>query len=438
MEMKGVMALRNAMVAGTLSPQAYVAACYEKAVAVQQTLQPFSWLPASAPLPATDLSLPLAGIPVGVKDLMDTADMPTTYGSPLYAAHRPQRDAAVVARLRALGATMLGKTVTTEFAWRHAGPTRNPHGPAHTPGGSSSGSAAAVAAGIVPLALGTQTYGSIIRPAAYCGITGFKPTFGSIVRSGVFPLAGSLDHVGVFTHRVSDAAYVYSLLAGVDEADPHGMPPVPFDFSSFRPARPRRIGVLHGGRWDAVDAAQAQAMAHAAQQWRAQGVDVVPVTLPAPFDALWDTVWTILCVEAAEIHREHRSRQPVGLSPVMCELVDQGEAMHAPDYVAALRRQSALRTAFDAWLAENDIDVLMTAPAPGEAPEGLAFTGDGTWCAPFTLLGVPAITFRIGTGPHGLPLGVQLIAARGHDKALLQAAAWCQSTAGYGSEEERG
>src|ERR1700675_3310940 len=198
----------------------YASACLEETKAVEPRLKAFEYLPQNA----ARRPGPLSGIPVAIKDIIATSDMPTTNGSPIYRDHIPAADAWVVERLRSLGATIFGKTVSTEFAWRQPGPTVNPWNPAHTPGGSSSGSAAAVAAGIVPLALGTQTLGSVIRPAAVNGVVGLKPSFGAMPRTGVHPLSPSLDHVGCFARRVDDVALALSLLAGSSDSDPHGRP----------------------------------------------------------------------------------------------------------------------------------------------------------------------------------------------------------------------
>src|SRR6202035_4370651 len=233
----------------------YAAACLHRAKAVEPQLKAFEYLPKdTARRPG-----PLSGIPVAIKDIIATSDMPTTNGSPIYRDHIPGADAWVVERLRNLGATIFGKTVSTEFAWRHPGPTVNPWNSRHTPGGSSSGSAAAVAAGIVPLALGTQTLGSVIRPAAFNGVVGLKPSFGAIPRSGVHPLSPSLDHVGFFARRVDDVAYALSLIAGASDLDPHGrpLPRLHVDIAQGGPALDKpRLRIVRFGKWSRVEAEQ--------------------------------------------------------------------------------------------------------------------------------------------------------------------------------------
>src|SRR6202795_5259261 len=235
----------------------YAATCLEQAKAAEDRLKAFEYLPRDvARRPG-----PLSGIPVAIKDIIATSDMPTTNGSPVYRDHVPERDARVVERLRNLGATIFGKTVSTEFAWRHPGPTVNPWNQKHTPGGSSSGSAAAVAAGIVPLALGTQTLGSIIRPAAFNGIVGLKPSFGAIPRTGVHPLSPSLDHVGFFARRVDDVALALSLLSASSDGDPHGRPIPAFQVDTDQGLQPLdrpRLGIVRFDKWSKAEPEQQQ------------------------------------------------------------------------------------------------------------------------------------------------------------------------------------
>jgi Asp-tRNA(Asn)/Glu-tRNA(Gln) amidotransferase A subunit family amidase len=235
----------------------YSATCLEQAKGAEDRLKAFEYLPKDvARQPG-----PLSGIPVAIKDIIATSDMPTTNGSPIYRNHVPERDAWVVERLRNLGATIFGKTVSTEFAWRHPGPTVNPWNPAHTPGGSSSGSAAAVAAGIVPLALGTQTLGSVIRPAAFNGVVGLKPSFGAIPRTGVHPLSPSLDHVGLFARRVDDVAFALSLLAASSDSDPHGRPLPRFQDDAehgMPPLERPRLGIVRFEKWSKAGPEQQQ------------------------------------------------------------------------------------------------------------------------------------------------------------------------------------
>lgn len=407
---------------GHASPGDYLAACHE-AARVYADMAAFTYLaPELSPADG-----PWAGIPVGVKDIIATADMPTTNGSPVYADHVPAADAWIVARLRALGASVLGKTVSTEFAWRHPGPTHNPWARGHTPGGSSSGSAAAVAAGIVPLALGTQTFGSVIRPAAYCGVVGFKPSYGAIPRLGVHPLAPSLDHVGLFTRSVTDAAFALAHLIGRDDADPHGRPLPGFsvDLDARLAARDApRLAVVRTAIWDRAEPEQRALLESAAAAFRAAGAGVSDLELPASFEVLWDCARTILAVEASARFGSLVERCPDRTSQPLKDLVAEGARISAVAYVDALRRQTDLRMDLDAVLTGHD--AILTLPASGPAPEGLASTGDPAFCVPWTCLGAPAVALPAGVS-RGLPLGLQLVGAYRNDLALLRTAGWCET-----------
>ncbi|MCJ2083520.1 amidase [Methylobacterium sp. J-090] len=407
---------------GRVSPGAYLAACHEAARA-RADLAAFTVL-------ATELAPgdgPWAGIPVGVKDIIATADMPTTNGSPVYADHVPAADAWIVTRLKALGASVLGKTVSTEFAWRHPGPTHNPWKRGHTPGGSSSGSAAAVAAGIVPLALGTQTFGSVIRPAAYCGVVGFKPSYGAIPRVGVHPLAPSLDHVGLFTRSVTDAAFALSRLIGRDDADRHGRPLPGFSIdldAAFAPCEAPRLALVRTAIWDRAEPEQRALLESSAAAFRTAGAHVSDLVLPAALEGLWDCARTLLAVEASACFGALVARFPDRTSQPLKDLVAEGAQVPAVAYVDALRRQVAWRADLDTVLA--GYDAILTLPASGPAPEGLASTGDPAFCVPWTCLGVPAVALPAGTS-RGLPLGLQLVGPYRNDLALLRTARWCET-----------
>ncbi|MFC3675336.1 amidase [Ferrovibrio xuzhouensis] len=422
----GMLQALRAFRAGTLDRKAYVQACATRAEALEGWLHAFTYRPAAAALPVAD-SGPLAGIPVAVKDIFATADMPTTNGSPVYADHLPDADAAVVARIRNLGGTVLGKTVTTEFAWRHPGPTVNPWNPAHTPGGSSSGSAAAVAAGIAPLALGSQTIGSVIRPAAYCGVVGYKPSFGAVPRDGVHPLAGSLDHVGFFTRHVEDAAYALSLLAGS-----HGgtvdtlLPRIPVDIDGgIAPLAAPRLGIVRPPYWSRVDAEQNAAFEAALATLRKAGARVEPLELPGTYWHGTQGAETLLAAEAAVIFGDLVARFPDRTSTPLKDLVAAGTGISAPDYIAACRLQARLRHDIAGHMA--GFDAIVTAPATGPAPEGLGYTGDAVCCSLWTFLGVPAITLPVAQAANGLPLGLQLLAGYRQDAHLLRTAAWAEA-----------
>ncbi len=404
-----------------MTAQQAVTAAHGRALAWEPRIHAFTHLPPEAPT-ATPGTGSLAGIAVGVKDLIDTADMPTTYGSKIFEDHQPAQDAWVVARLKDLSATVLGKTVTTELAWFEPGAARNPRKVDHTPGGSSSGSAAAVASGSVPVALGTQTYGSVLRPAAYCGVIGLKPTHGSISLQGVNPISGSLDHLGLFTRTVDDVAFVFALLMGGPGATRHA--PFQVSRSGVVPFPAPRIAWLHPWAAPKMDDCQREVIAASAKVFAAAGAVVEPFALPDAFLELPVLAKTICAAEAAVSFGHLVDRFPDKLSSHIKTLVEQGRATSAPVYLAALAKRAHLRATLPAALA--GFDAILTAPATGEAPAGLAYTGDPGLCAPWTALGVPAISLPAGLGPTGLPLGVQLVTPFGEDLKLLRIAKWCE------------
>ena len=344
---------------------------------------------------------PLYGLPIGVKDLIDTADLPTAYGSPIHRGHQPSHDAESVRRLREAGAIVLGKTVTTEFAVYSPGKTRNPHDPSRTPGGSSSGSAAAVADGMVPAALGSQTAGSVIRPASYCGVMGFKPSFGLLPLEGVHPLAPSLDTLGLFVRALDDIPLLVSVLA----ASP----------LQIRPARPR-LGFCRTEAWAHVAPETQTAMEKAAKALGARDVDP-----GASFAGLIDAQIAIMGAEAAQTLGDEPEER---LSPKLREFLRAG-AKVTPNRLAAAREQAErCRREIDATFEQ--VDVLLTPAAVGEAPEGLGATGDPIFCRIWTLLGVPCLSLPVLKGPAGLPIGLQIVGRRGRDAELLAAAAWIE------------
>jgi len=406
----------------------YAAACLAKTRAVEPQLKAFEYLPTDTGRRPGALS----GIPVGIKDIIATSDMPTTNGSPIYRDHIPAADAWVVERLRQLGATIFGKTVSTEFAWRHPGPTVNPWNSDHTPGGSSSGSAAAVAAGLVPLALGSQTLGSVIRPAAFNGIVGLKPSFGAIPRLGVHPLSPSLDHVGFFARRVDDVALALSLLAGTSDADLHGQPLPAFQVDlehCIAPHDKPRLGIVRFEKFTRAEAAQQKVFKAAIARAREAGAVVEELPL-AEFDAAnWPAINTILSSEGAAIFGGLVARYPDRTSDQLKSQVERGKAVAAIDYLAA-------KAAQEKWRAElpkemSGFDALLTLPAFGEAPHGLDFTGDAEYCAPWTLIGAPAVTLPAGFGPNGLPLGIQIVGRYREDLRVLRVAKWLEAALGF-------
>ena len=355
---------------------------------------------------AVRATLPLAGLAVGVKDIIDTANMPTQYGSAAYRGNQPAADAAVISRLKAAGAVLMGKTVTTEFAYVHAGPTVNPHNVAHTPGGSSSGSAAAVADGMVGLALGSQTGGSTIRPAAFCGVVGFKPTYGRIGLDGVLPLAVSMDTMGLMARCVDDVTLLSSVLLG------HPARIVP-------PTHRPRIGWYPGPHADEATPYSSNRLERAREQLLAQGADIVPLNLPhGDFAAVSRSNRLIMAYEAARQHGAlFRSRaDSLGASTV--KLIELGLTITDAQFDQECRHVARCRVIFQD--AMQGVDVLLTFSAPGQAPLVEDGTGASTFNRVWTTLGAPCLTLPAGKGAGGLPIGLQLVANHGQDYALLQ------------------
>ena len=370
---------------------------------------------------------PLHGVPVAVKDVFDTSDMPTEFGSTLWAGRTPRRDAAAVARLRAAGAVIMGKTVTAEYAYFHPGKTRNPHDPNRTPGGSSSGSAAAVAALMVPGAIGTQTNGSTIRPAAYCGVVGFKPTHGLIPRSGALMLSRALDHVGVFARSVEDAALLAETLVGFDAEDPDTRPMARPPFAATaasEPPLPPRFAFVKSPAWEQAETVTREAFAELAE---VLGEASVEVDLRESFDRGVDLHRTVMEVEMAHnLHRDYEQGRET-FSQQLRECIERGRTHAAVDYVRALAAAAPLNAGLDDLF--NEYDAILTPAAPGEAPRGLP-TGNPVFCTLWTYLGVPAITLPLLWTEVGLPLGVQLVGRRGYDARLLRTARWLVKTVG--------
>ncbi len=364
----------------------------------------------------------LHGLPVAVKDIIDAAGMPTENGTPLDAGRVPARDAAVVARLREAGAIVLGKTVTTELGAMHPRGTRNPRNPAHTPGGSSSGSAAAVAAGMAPLAVGTQTNGSVIRPASFCGIVGFKPTFGTIARTGILPQATPLDTVGVFARSVADAALLVDALAAHDPADPDSSnhPPHGLLDAALSPlATAPSFAFVRTTSWPVANETTRRAFEALAARL---GDACREETLPPDFA---DAIPAHTAIAFAGIARHYGSYYDRGrdqLSDPIRRTIEAGRDVLAVAYLAALD----VREALYAELADvlERYDAILTPAAPGEAPAGLGSTGNPAFNTLWSLCGMPAVSLPLLSGPTGLPVGVQLVGRRGDDARLLRAASW--------------
>ena len=364
---------------------------------------------------------PLHGIPIGIKDIIDVAGLPTAAGSRRRAACVAAEDAEVVARLRDGGALILGKTVATQFAWIDPPRTRNPWDLGRTPGGSSSGSAAAVAAGMCPGAIGSQTGGSITRPAAYCGVAGLKPTHGRVGLRGVVPLAPSLDHLGPMARTVRDLALIWAAIAGPDPRDPTAAPePKVPDLE----AAPPRIGHPGGDFRDRAEPEALEVLDRTLRLFATSGAEVVEAPLPADWDAVAPSHRTILAAEAAAYHQADFAQDPGDYQPRIAALIAEGMATPAVHYIQARATQARLSRAILASF--EGIDVLATLAAPGPAPDPSS-TGDPSFNAPWSFTGLPTACFPIGLSPDGLPLGIQLV-GRPHDElGLLAAASWCQS-----------
>jgi amidase len=359
---------------------------------------------------------PLFGIGIGVKDIVATADLPTQMGSPVYAGNRPRQDAECIARLKRAGGYVFGKAVTTAFAFLDPGKTKNPWNARHTPGGSSSGPAAAVAAGHVTGAIGTQTNGSVIRPAAYCGVVGYKPTKDAIPFAGVHVFSETLDQLGTFTRNVADAAYLASALAGARRVAPA---PAPL-------RKPPRLAYLDGFPWTSeVDCDADDTLDAASTRLRQHGAEVVAVGFPAPWREAHLVHRTIMLFEAATHLAELQDRERARLSPKLNAALDEGRRTARADYDAAMARREAAVASFTAWF--DGYDAVIAPPAPGPAPAGLGTTGDPSCCTLWSLVGFPALALPIGFAGNGLPFGMQLATPAGDDDQLLAVAAWCEA-----------
>jgi Asp-tRNA(Asn)/Glu-tRNA(Gln) amidotransferase A subunit family amidase len=365
---------------------------------------------------------PLHGIPVGIKDIFDTDDFPTENGTVLAAGRRPMNDCTVVSILKSAGAVIMGKTVTTELAMYSPGKTRNPHDPKRTPGGSSSGSAAAVAAGMVPLAIGSQTNGSVIRPASFCGVVGFKPTHGRISRNGVLGLSRILDQIGVFARSLEDAALIGECLIAHDPADPDtrlGAAQRLAETCRSEPPATPRLAFVKSPAWDKADAATQAAFGELAE-FLGDACD--EVALPPEFDAAIGDHRTIMHADLARFLGRYMDRGEDRISEVLRGMIGDGKTVRAVDYNASIDRITPLAD----WVESlcEDYDAILTPAACGEAPLGLDATGDPVFCTTWTYLGVPAVTLPLMEGENGLPIGVQIVAPRGDDGRMLRTANW--------------
>jgi Asp-tRNA(Asn)/Glu-tRNA(Gln) amidotransferase A subunit family amidase len=371
---------------------------------------------AKAPLGA------LHGIPVGIKDIFDTSDMPTENGTVLHAGRRPSEDATAVALLRAAGAVIMGKTVTTELAVYSPGKTHNPHNLDHTPGGSSSGSAAAVAAEMIPLAIGSQTNGSVIRPAAYCGVYGYKPTRGLVSLHGALAQSAPLDSIGMFARTLEDIALIADQLIVFDGRDagqiPHARAALS-DIAAQEPPTPPRIAFVKTSVWPKATVETQEAFTQFA---RALGSHVTEVELPNSFDRAIDCHRVIMLADLARSFAREYERGRDQLSPMLRGMVEEGQKCLAVDYNLGLEQARHFYLSLEEIFA--DYDAILTPATTGTAPRGLEVTGSPIFCTLWTLTGVPAVSLPLLKGTNGLPLGVQLVGARGDDARLLRTARW--------------
>jgi len=400
---------------GEITAEELTAACLARIASDDGALGAFEHVDPAVALAAArrvdrlDPKPPLAGLPVAVKDVFDTADLPTERGSIAFRGRRPGADAAAVARLRSAGAVILGKTVTTELAFYGPGKTRNPHDPSRTPGGSSSGSAAAVAARLAPAAIGTQTAGSILRPASFCGVIGFKPTYGAVPMDGVSPLAPSLDTFGLFVRDVGALPLLLSAATGTQ-------------VTALAPSGPPRLALCRTEQWPQAEPSTRALVEGAAQALARVGARVEELDLGPGFEGLADAQRAIMAAEMARVLRELRAHHEPVLTRVLLEFMAEGERV-APEREAAARAQvDRCRARLPEIFSRHD--ALLTPSAIGEAPVGLASTGDPAFNRIWTLLGTPCASLPSGLGPAGLPVGLQVVGAPGRDGALLASCAW--------------
>ncbi|MEM8818382.1 MAG: amidase [Pseudomonadota bacterium] len=423
---------RAAIGRGELTATALVEACLARITASDSEIRAWSHVDREGALAAARArdehrrrGRPLGalhGLPIGVKDIIAVAGQPLENGAPLDAGRVAKSDATCIRRLKAEGAIILGKTVTTEMAGPPPSMTRNPHDLTRSPGGSSAGSAAAVAAGYVPLALGTQTNGSVIRPASFCGVVGFKASFGAVPRTGVLPVSSALDHVGVFARSVADVALLEHMTGGDGEdtdALPHRLK-LSATAAEAPPVTPV-IGFFEGPTWSEAAPGTPEAFDEL--------VDAIPgcqhIATPMALTRIKELIACIMQVEAAHLLGHYVDRDATQVHPLYRNAIEEGRRVPATAYLEARTLQPRLRAAFDEVFEE--VDALVTPAAPGEAP-GPETTGNPAFCSLWSFTGLPAVTLPLMTGPAGLPLGVQLIGPAGDDARLLRTAAWLVST----------
>lgn len=426
-----------------LSPVELVRSCLERIDQLEPRLQAWITVDREGALAAArqvqeDLAHgqylgPLHGIPIGLKDIFYTKGLRTTAGSPIYADFIPDYDATSVRKLREAGAIILGKAQTTEFAALKPSPTHNPWNLDHTPGGSSSGSAAAVAAAMCPGALGSQTYGSTIRPAAYCGCVGLKPTYGRVSAHGLFALCWSLDHVGLFTRTVRDSAILLYALAGDDPLDPGGaVVPVPDYRSALLNPLPPRIGLVREFFLEKANDETRKHVEAVAERFARAGAQVEEVRLPASFVDEPEAHFKMLYAEAAVSHAERYTQHKDFYSPQMQELIEKGKQISTAEYIELRRHQQRFR--HDMELLCQSVDVLLTPSTPAPAPKGLGSTGDPSFNGPASFSGHPSLNLPSGLSSDGLPFGVQLMSAAFREDKLIAAGQWCEGVLDFRQE----
>ena len=412
----GACAARRMIAEGRLSSEALTASCLERIrerepfVGAWAFLDPQSAIEQARQLDRGQTRGVLHGLPIGVKDILDTIDMPTAYGSPIYQGYRPTRDAACVAKVRAAGGVVLGKTHTTEFAWVHPTITRNPNNLDHTPGGSSSGSAAGVADRMMPLAFGTQTGGSTIRPSSFCGIVGFKPSFNRYAPQGLKPLAPATDTIGLHARSVEDVVLFDAALVNETSRD---LSPTPL----------RRVGLCRTPFWDSAEQASVSALETAQAALASKGVEVVDVAIDELQELSELNLLLMRGQGARSLAREYADHRDQ-ISARARALLDRGTELDAAELRDAEAAQYRHIASIDQLLA--GYDAFLTLSAPGEAPRGLEKTGDSIFNRAWTTCHVPCITLPVGRGPSGLPVGIQLVGRRGTDRMLLAHALWTE------------
>lgn len=413
--MQSVIAILDAIAAGRTTPRRAVETCLDAIAAHDRGIGAFDVLAdREAVLAAAEAATgPLAGIAVGIKDIFDTFDLPTTYGSPLYAGHRPRTDAALVSMIRAAGAVVAGKTVSTEFAFLNPARTRNPLNVAHTPGGSSSGSVAAIAAGMVPASIGTQTGGSIIRPAAYCGVSGYKPSFRLVPTVGAKTFSWSLDTAGFFSASAADVGRFAALVTG------RALDVTPVDPAVLR------IGIYRGAIWNEATPAMQDALARAARIAAAAGATVIDIDEPDELAAGRDAHATIQNFEAGLAMAHEFAHHRAELSTILRKTLADGRLIGPDAYDRA--RAVARRARHAATALFERVDVLLTPSAPGVAPVGIESTGSPIFNKLWTLTGNPCVNVTGLKDPFGMPLGIQMVARFGRDQAVLSAAHWLET-----------